>query len=319
MRYLKNIILLLTALVLTFGNIAHAQQKQPLTIVVPFPPGGDTDILARLFATKYTEKTGRVTVVENRPGAAGVIGFMHISKSSNDGSVIGLVPSTLATAPYFNPDAAKYDPKTDFVPIFQITGHGMFIAVNADTGVKNVAELIEAVKKGKITAYGTPGVASPQNIFGEMFKNATKTDITHVPFKGNAEVMNSLMNNTIQVTFNTSLPLLPLIESGKVNIIASAGQKRSNMYPSVPTLDEQGIKGIEFESWLGFVGPKDLDPKIALEMNLIFNEIIKQQEIQDRLKKLAMNPVGSTPSNFRDRINRDSDRYSRISKELSIK
>lgn len=300
-------------------NVAHADQKQPLTVIVPYPPGGDTDILARLFATKYTEKTGRVTVIENKPGAAGVIGFMNISKSPNDGTVIGLVPSTLATAPYFNPNAAKYDPKTDFVPILQLTGHGMYIAVNADTGVKTVADLIEANKAGKIKAYGTPGVASPQNIFGELFKQTTKTDITHVPFKGNAEVMNALMNNTIQVTFNTSLPLLALVDAGKVNIIANAGTKRSSMHPNVPTLTESGIKGVDFESWLGFVGPKDMDPKIALEYNLVLNEIMRQPDVQERLKKLAMNPVGSTPANFRDRISKDSDKFLRLSKQLDIK
>lgn len=300
-------------------NVAHADQKQPLTVIVPYPPGGDTDILARLFATKYTEKTGRATVIENKPGAAGVIGFMHISKSPNDGTVIGLVPSTLATAPYFNPNAAKYDPKTDFVPILQLTGHGMYIAVNAETGVKTVADLIEANKAGKIKAYGTPGVASPQNIFGELFKQTTKTDITHVPFKGNAEVMNALMNNTIQITFNTSLPLLALVDAGKVNIIANAGTKRSSMHPNVPTLNEQGIKGVDFESWLGFVGPKDLDPKIAMEYNLVLNEIMRQPDVQDRLKKLAMNPIGSTPSNFRDRINKDSDKFFKLSKQLDIK
>lgn len=300
-------------------NVAHADQKQPLTVIVPYPPGGDTDILARLFATKYTEKTGRATVIENKPGAAGVIGFMHISKSPNDGTVIGLVPSTLATAPYFNPNAAKYDPKTDFVPILQLTGHGMYIAVNAETGVKTVADLIEANKAGKIKAYGTPGVASPQNIFGELFKQTTKTDITHVPFKGNAEVMNALMNNTIQITFNTSLPLLALVDAGKVNIIANAGTKRSSMHPNVPTLNEQGIKGVDFESWLGFVGPKDMDPKIAMEYNLVLNEIMRQPDVQDRLKKLAMNPIGSTPSNFRDRINKDSDKFFKLSKQLDIK
>lgn len=300
-------------------NVAHADQKQPLTVIVPYPPGGDTDILARLFATKYTEKTGRATVIENKPGAAGVIGFMNISKSPNDGTVIGLVPSTLATAPYFNPNAAKYDPKTDFVPILQLTGHGMYIAVNADTGVKTVADLIEANKAGKIKAYGTPGVASPQNIFGELFKQTTKTDITHVPFKGNAEVMNALMNNTIQVTFNTSLPLLALVDAGKVNIIANAGTKRSSMHPNVPTLAESGIKGVDFESWLGFVGPKDMDPKIALEYNLVLNEIMRQPDVQERLKKLAMNPVGSTPANFRDRISKDSDKFLRLSKQLDIK
>lgn len=318
MRNIMKLFVFLIASVLML-NVAYAEQKQPLTIIVPYPPGGDTDIMARLFATKYTEKTGRTTVIENKPGAAGVIGFMHISKSPNDGTVIGVVPSTLTTAPYFNPTAAKYDPKTDFTPILQLTGHGMYIAVNADSGVKTVADLIEANKAGKVKAYGTPGVASPQNIFGELFKQTTKTDMLHVPFKGNAEVTNALMNNTIQVTFNTSLPLLALVDAGKVNIIANAGTKRSTMHPNVPTLAEQGVKGVDFESWIGFVGPKDMDPKIASEYNLVLNEILRQPEVQDRMKKSAMHPVGSTPANFRDRIAKDSDRFQRLSKQLDIK
>lgn len=317
MRLFKHLILL-AALLIPFG-LMNAQAKQPLTIIVPFPPGGDTDILARLFALKYSERTGRTTIVENKPGAAGIIGFMQISKSVSDGSVIGLVPSTLTTAPYFNPEAAKYDPKTDFVPIMQLTGHGMFIAVNSDTNVRTVSELVDAIKKGRITAYGTPGIASPQNILGEMFKNATNTDVTHVPFKGNAEVVNALMNNTIQLTFNTSLPLLGLVESGKINLIANAGVRRSNLHPNVPTLEEQGIKGVEFESWLGFVGPKDMDSKIAMELNLAFNDIIKQPDVQDRLRRLAMNPIGSSTASFKDRIAKDSDKFLRISKEVNIR
>jgi len=318
MKTVTKLILFLIASVLML-NVAHADQKQPLTIIVPYPPGGDTDIVARLFATKYTEKTGRATVVENKPGAAGVIGFMHIAKSPNDGSVIGIVPSTLTTAPYFNPLAAKYDPKADFVPILQLTGHGMYITVNADSGIKNVADLLEATKAGKVKAYGTPGIASPQNIFGELFKQTTKSDIIHVPFKGNAEVANALMNNTIQVTFNTSLPLHALIDTGKVSIIANAGAKRSSMYPDVPTLSEQGIIGVDLESWIGFVGPKDMDQKIATEYNLILSEILRQPDVRDRLKKLAMNPFGSTTSSFRDRVAKDSDQFRRLSKQLNIK
>jgi tripartite-type tricarboxylate transporter receptor subunit TctC len=319
MRILAKILFILVATLATL-NFAYAEQKQqPLVFIVPYPAGGDMDIIARMFATEYTVKTGRVTVVENKPGAAGVIGFTQIAKSRNDGTVIGIVPSTIVTAPYFNPNAVRYDPKTDFVPILQVTSHNMHISVNADSGVKTINDLIEANKSGKITAYGTPGVASPQNIFGEVFKKATGTNMIHVPFKGNAEVVNSFINNTIQMTFNTSLPMQSFIDSGKIIVIASTGSKRSATYPNVPTLAEQGIKGIEFESWAGFVGPKDMSPKIANELNSVFLEIMKQPDVHDRLKKLSMTPSGSTASSFRDKIHRDADKFQKISKEIDIK
>jgi len=317
MRFIHTLLLLLVAF---FIPNVYAEQKQPpLVFVVPYPAGGDMDIIARIFATEYTEKTGRTTVVENKPGAAGVIGFMYLAKANNDGNIIGMVPSTLTTAPYFNPKAAKYDPKTDFVPILQVTSHSMHISVNADSGVKTINDLIEANKSGKITAYGTPGVASPQNIFGEVFKKATNTNMIHVPFKGNAEVVNSFVNNTIQMTFNTSLPMQSFIDSGKINVIASTGSKRSTTYPNVPTLSEQGIRGLDFESWAGFVGPKGMNPKIANDLNSVFIEIMKQPEVQDKLRKLSMTPTMTTPSSFKDKIQRDSDKFQRIAKEIDIK
>lgn len=319
MKFIHKIFFILIASVLSVTPTLADQKQQPLTFIVPFPPGGDTDIVTRMFATEYAEKTGRTTIVENKPGAAGVIGFMAIAKATNDGTVIGITPSTLASAPYFNPKAAKYDPKTDFTPILQVTGHGMHIAVNSDLGVKNIRDLIEANKNGKIKAYGTPGIASPQNIFGEVFKQATGTDMIHVPFKGNAEVANSMLNNTIQLVFNTSLPVQALIDAGKVNVIASTGAKRSVTHPNVPTLAEQGVRDIELESWLGFVGPKDMDPKIVNEMNTVLLDIMKKPDVQEKLRKLSLTPSGSSPNSFRDKVHRDADRFQRLSKQLNIR
>jgi tripartite-type tricarboxylate transporter receptor subunit TctC len=319
MKFIHTLLFVLITSLLSVTPAVAEQKQPPLVFIVPYPPGGDTDIVTRMFATEYAEKTGRTTIVENKPGAAGVIGFMAIAKSANDGTVIGIAPSTLTTAPYFNPKAAKYDPKTDFTPILQITGHGMHIAVNSDSGIKNIRDLIEANKNGKVKAYGTPGVASPQNIFGEVFKQATGTDMIHVPFKGNAEVANSMLNNTIQLVFNTSLPVQALIDAGKVNVIASTGSKRSPTHPNVPTLAEQGIKEIELESWLGVIGPKDMDPKIVNELNAILLAIMKKPDVQEKLRKLSITPSGSSPSNFREKIHRDADRYQRLSKQLDIK
>ncbi len=306
---------LLFTLLMMLSSLSFANQ---LTIIVPYPPGGDTDVLARLFATKYTEVTGKPAVVENKVGASGIIGFNYVSKAPADGSIIALVPSTFVTATYFYP-AAKYDPLNDFSPIMLLGGHGFFVIVNSDTGVKTVKELIEANKKGTVRAYGSPGVATPQNILGEMFNLNAKTTLTHVPFKGSSEVVNNMLNKTVDVSLNSLLPFIPHIESGKMNVIGIASSNRSPLYPNVPTLAEQGVPGIEFESWLGFVGPKGMSTEKVNEFNQIFNDIIKQPEVQERLKKLAMVPSGSSPQKFKDRIINNQQKFNKIAHTLNIK
>lgn len=306
---------LIFALLMTIGSFAAANT---ITFVVPYPAGGDTDVLARLFATKYTELTGKTTVVENRVGASGIIGFNHVKNSPNDGSVIALVPSTFVTAPHFFP-AATYDPLNDFTPIMQLGGHGFFVIVNSDTGIKNVKDLIAANKNGKVTAYGSPGVATPQNILGELFNLHAKTDLTHIPFKGNAEIVTNMLNNSVSVTLNSVLAFRPHVESGKMTIIASAGAERSPLYPAVPTLKEQGISGVEFESWLGFIGPKGMSASTVNEFNRTFNQIIQQPDVQERLKKLAMIPAGSSPEMFREKISTNQKKFSNISRTVNIK
>lgn len=306
---------LLFTLLMMVSSLTFANQ---LTIVVPFPAGGDTDVLARIFATKYREMTGTPVVVENRVGASGIIGFNYISKAPNDGTVIGLVPSTFVTAPFFFP-AAKYDPLNDFSPIMQLSGHGFFLFVNSDTGIKSVKDLVEANKQGKVKAYGSPGVATPQNILGEMFNNNAKTSLTHIPFKGNSEVITNMLNKTVDVSLNTMLPFIPHVESGKISVIGVASAQRSPLYPNVPTLAEQGVRGIEFESWLGFVGPKGMSSDKVNELNKTFNEIINQPDVQERLKKLAMSPVGSSPQVFINRIQNNQNRFNNIANTLNIK
>lgn len=307
---------LLLAFLMLISSFAFANQQ--LTIVVPYPAGGDTDVLARLFASKYTEMTGKAAVVENRVGASGIIGFNYVSKAPNDGTVIALVPSTFVTVTYFYP-AAKYDPLNDFSPIMLLAGQGFFLVVNSDTGIKTVKELVEANKKGKITAYGTPGVATPQNILGEMFNQSAKTNLTHIPFKGNSEIVNNMLNKTVDVTLNSMLPFIPHVESGKMNVIGVASSHRSPLFPNVPTLSEQGVPGLDFESWLGFVGPKGMSQEKVMEINRTLNEIIKQPDVQERLKKLAMIPNGSSPQVFKDRIANNQKKFDKIANTLNIK
>jgi tripartite-type tricarboxylate transporter receptor subunit TctC len=299
-----------------FAAVSFA--KTPLTIVVGFPPGGDTDVLARLVATKLTTVLDRPVVVENRIGASGAIASNYVSSAPADGSVIMLAPSTFVTAPLVNSNI-KYSAVNDFTPIMQLSGHGMVAVINSNTGVTNIKELIAANKDNRVKNFGSPGVGTPMHILGEMFNRAAKTDIAHIPFKGNSEVVNNMLGNQISFTWITLLPVIPQVEAGKMTVIGIASSKRSPFYPNVPTLAEQGIKDVEVDSWLGFLGPKELSKEIANDLNAKLNQVIQLPEVREKLKGLAMQPVGAGPEVFKDTINKDTIKYTRVIKTLGIK
>lgn len=291
--------------------------KTPLTILVGFPPGGDTDVLARLFASRLTTVMNRPVVVENKVGASGSIAARELLASPADGSVIMLVPSTFVTAPLVNSNI-KYSVE-DFTPIMQISGHGMVAVVNSNTGVKNIKELITANKEKKITSFGSPGMGTPMHILGEMFNKTAGTDITHIPYKGNADIVTNMLGNQLSFTWITLLPVIPHVNADKMTVIGIASPKRSPFYPNVPTLAEQGIKDVEVDSWLGFVGPKNISKEVLNDLNAKLNEVLKMPDVRERLQAMAMSPVGDSPEAFRDKLKRDTDKYSKVVKNLGIK
>lgn len=311
---MKKIIL---SLVLSLFSV-FAFAKTPLTIIVGFPPGGDTDVLARLFATKLTTLLDRPVVVENRVGASGSIASNYVSSSPGDGSIIMLAPSTFVTAPLVNPNI-KYNPNDDFTPLMQLSGHGMVAVVNSGTGVTNIKDLIKSNKEKKIQHFGSPGVGTPMHILGEMFNRAAGTDVIHVPYKGNADIVTNILGNQLQFTWITLLPVIPHVESGRMTVIGIASPKRSPFFPNVPTLAEQGIKDVEVDSWLGFLGPKNMSKEVADDLNLKLNEVLKMPDVRDRLRAMAMIPVGASSDAFRDKLKKDRDKYSKVVKNLGIK
>lgn len=303
------------ALMLFCSSIVSA--KTPLTIVVGFPPGGDTDVIARVFATRLASVLDRPVVVENRVGASGSIAANHVASAAPDGSVILLAPSTFVTAPLVNSNI-RYNPIDDFVPLMQISGHGMLAVVAANTGIKNIKDLIESHKNNGVNHYGSPGVGSPMHILGEMFNQESGSTIIHVPYKGNSEVVTNMLGNQLPFTWITILPVLQHIELGKLTPIGIASSKRSSFYPNVPTLKEQGIN-IEVESWLGFVGPRGMSRQIQNDLNIKLNEVIALPEVQEKLKSMAMLPIGSKPEHFANTIKRDTVKYTQVIKKIGIK
>jgi tripartite-type tricarboxylate transporter receptor subunit TctC len=302
------------ALILSLFTTLSLANPQ-LTIVVGYLPGGDTDVLARLFATHLSVLLDKQVIVENKVGASGSIASKFVSSAASDGTVIMLAPSTFVTAPIFNQNI-KYNPIDDFTPIMQLSGQGMVAVVNSNTGVKNINDLIKANKEKRIAYFGSPGVGTPMHILGEMFNRSAGTDMLHVPFKGNSEIVSNMLGNQISFTWITMLPVIPHVESNKMNIIGVASSKRSPFYPNIPTLSEQGIKDIEVDSWLGFLGPKNLNKEALAELNAKLNEVINMPSVKEKLKALAMSPTGTDPETFKHTIKKDIETFTRVKKNL---
>lgn len=296
-----------------------AQAEKPITFVVAYPSGGDTDVLARMFAAKLSDKLQRPVIVENKAGASGIIGTMYAKSAPADGTVVLVAPSTFVTSPLIDPKTARYNAVTDFKPVMQITRHSMVAVVNSSVSSRTALDLASDTKRGVVVHYATPGVGSPMHILGEMYNKATQSKTVHVPYKGNAQVTSALLSGEVSFAWITLLPVLPHIQSGKLRVVAIAGAERSPFLPDVPTFTEQGIKGVEIESWLGFLVPKGTPNDVVRELNLNLNDILTTQEFQAKFKSLALTPVGGSPEVFSQTIKRDTEKFTKVLKQIKVK
>jgi tripartite-type tricarboxylate transporter receptor subunit TctC len=255
----KSAILLLWSLLALFGSVGAQAQDFPVNaikIVVPFPAGGTTDILARFVAQYLGEKLGVTTLVENRPGASGTIGSEMVAKSPADGSVLLLT----ATHHVINPSLRRslpYDTQKDFSPIAVVASAPNALVVAKDFPAKNVAGLIAMAKKepGKLS-FGSSGIGGANHLSGELFKQMAGIEIVHIPYKGAAPAMNDLLGGHIPIMFDTLPTVLPAAAGGNIRVLAVTSLQRAASLPDVPTLDEAGVKGFEATAWFGLYMPK---------------------------------------------------------------
>ncbi len=254
------------ALGLAFGLVAGGAVAQELPksmrIIVPFPAGGTTDILARYIAQELNAKYGISAIVDNRAGASGTVGSEVVARSPADGAVLLLT----ATHHVINPGLFRklpYDTKTEFSPVALIATAPNALVVNKDFPVKDVAELIALAKKepGKLS-FGSAGTGGANHLSGELFKQMAGVDIVHVPYKGAAPAMNDLVAGHIPIMFDTLPTVIPNAMSGKLRVLAVTSTERAPSLPDVPTLDESGVKGFEATAWFGLYMPKATDPAV---------------------------------------------------------
>ena len=300
--------------------VAQAFPSKQINLIVSFPPGGDTDALARVFAEKLVARTGQPVVVENKTGASGTIGNSFVSKAAPDGYTLLFTPNTFATAPLvLKPGTgATYDPLTDFTPIILAGTQSLFLVANTATGVKTVGELVAAAKAGRITNYASPGSGSPMHILGAMFNKSAGINVAQIAYRGSGPAIVDLVAGHIPMMYTTLGPVAQHIATGKLINLAVADAKRSPLAPNVPTLNEAGFKDVDVGAWQGFMGPKGLPTEVVRTINSHVNEILKMPDVVARMTTLALVPAGGDPAALA-RINLDHHtRYGKVIKDAGI-
>ena len=298
--------------------LAQAYPSKPITIVVAYPAGGDTDAMARLYAEKLSHRLGQPVLVDNRPGASGTIGTVHVGKAAPDGYTLLLAPNTFAIAQFVLKTASgsSYDVINGFTPIVQTSVQPMFVAASQSSGIKDLKTLTAQGKRDGLT-YASPGSGSPMHIMGEMFNKAAGTKLAHIPYKGVAPAVNDLIGGHVPVTFMTWGPIAPYAGT-KVNVLAVADAQRSTLAPNVPTLGDLGLKDVEVSAWQGLFGPKGMPAETVKLLNTHLNEILKMPDVVSKMATFGALPAGGDSARLAKTNAADFNRFGKLIKDLGI-
>jgi tripartite-type tricarboxylate transporter receptor subunit TctC len=303
------------------GLSGPAQAQRTITLIIPFPPGGSTDIVGRIAADGLAKELGQAVVVENRGGAGGAIGAKAIADAAPDGYTLGVATvSTHVVNPVVRGAALGYDALKDFTYITQIAAVPNVVSIHPSVPARNMAEFLSYAKSnpGKLN-FGTPGNGSLGHLIGETFKYAAKVDMVHVPYKGGGPALNDTLAGQVQVLFDNLPSSLPHIQSGKLRALAVASEKRVAVLPDVPTFAEAGLPQVNDPSWFGLIGPARLPPALASRVGDALSRAVRQPEVASRLAAVAATPIANTPDQFREAVAASIEASRRIARENGLK
>ena len=308
----------LTPAALAQGTAAGYPNKA-LRMVVPFPPGGGNDILARTLGQRLSEVTGQQVVIDNRGGAGGALGATIAATANPDGYTLFLGSvGNLAQTPALKADL-QYNPVRDFAPAGLVAVSSFMLAVNPSVPAKTVQELIALAKAspGKLN-YASAGAGSSLHMAAELFKYATATDMLHVPYKGAGPAMTDLVTGRVQLIFSTMPPVLPQVKSGKLRAIAVTTAKRAAAAPDVPTIAESGVKGFNVSNWQGVLAPAKTAPALVKKLNQDIIASLKLPGMTEALAVQGLEPAGGTPEEFGALIKSEIEKYTQVVKAAKI-
>jgi tripartite-type tricarboxylate transporter receptor subunit TctC len=312
---------LLTGLaLLLLPALASAQDfpNKPIKLIVPFPPGGPNDIIARVVGQRMSELIKQPIVIENRGGQGGVLGTDAIAKAAPDGYTIGIVS---ASSLVINPtmENVPYDVARDFAPVTLVTTVPEMLVVASNVAARDMGELVALAKSqpGKLN-FASAGVGGLPHLAGELFKLTAKIDIVHVPYRGAAPAINDLLGQQVQMAFLDLPVLLPHIKSGTLRPIALGAPKRAPTSPEVPTTAEVGMPDLLIENWYGMIAPAGTPANIVNLLNRVTNEAMNDPQLAQKLADQGLTVAGDTPEHFRDYIGAESRKWAKVIKDAGV-
>ncbi|HYP86135.1 tripartite tricarboxylate transporter substrate binding protein [Variovorax sp.] len=287
------------------GAFAQHYPDRPIKLIVPYAPGGATDILGRHLAVAFSEKLGQPMIVENRPGASTVVGAALVAKAPADGYTLLLASSTtLALNPVIR-EALPYDPMA-FTPLGLVADMGLLLVANNQVPSRTLAELVAQVKSAPDRySYGSVGVGSSVHFGGEMLKNTTGMRLLHVPFNGSSPSLNALMGGQVQVAVDTVVAATPLIRSGKIKPIAALGAHRLKLLPQVPTVAESGYPGFDMSTWFALVGPAGMPAPVRQRLEKALAQVMADPAMRRKLVDVGLTPNWGDGAALQARVERE--------------
>ena len=309
------------SLVLSLGAHAQGYPNKPIRLVVPFPPGGSIDIMARRIAIPLTAKLGQSVVVENRAGAGSIVGGTFVAQAPNDGyTLLFASSSTLTLAPAIT-TKLPYDPVKDFTPVSLVGDLPFLLLVHPSVQANNVQELLALAKaKGPgVLNYSSFGNATTNHFFGEMLNSMGGVKITHVPYKGGAPALTALIAGEVQVMFDSTPASMPRVQAGAVRALGITSAKRVSSYPQIPTIAEQGLPDLVGGAWFGVLGPGGMSEQIVTTLNRDIIESLAAPEMKAEFQKNGVEMIGSTPREFADFVRRETLKWGKIARDNNIR
>jgi tripartite-type tricarboxylate transporter receptor subunit TctC len=282
----------------TFGAHAQTYPSRPIRLVVPFPPGGPTDVLARIVAPRMAERLGQPVVIDNKPGASGMVGADAVAKAAPDGHTLLVNASIHVINPSLYPKQ-PYDAIADFAAVSNLADVPLVLAVNPKVPAQSVKELVALARSAKTTlAFASAGNATSQHLSGEAFKVAAGIDMLHVPYKGSAPALTDLIGGQVQLMFDSLPSSMPFVRSGAIRALAVTTPRRSSALPEVPTVAEAGYPGFSMSTWYGVWAPAGTPGAVVQRLSGDIAAIVRLPDVRAQFEKLGAEPVGNTAAEF---------------------
>ncbi|HYD59950.1 MAG TPA: tripartite tricarboxylate transporter substrate binding protein [Noviherbaspirillum sp.] len=321
-KYLSAVLSLAFAVASGAANAESAANYPNTTvkIVVPFGPGGGTDVVARVVAQSLSKRLGQSVIVENRPGAGGVLGVTAVTKSTPDGYTLLLGsngPISINPSVYRN---LSYSPSRDLVPVASIAAVPFLLVANPQFPANNVKELIEIARKkpGTVT-YASPGNGTTNHLVGALIESMAGVDMLHVPYKGAAAAANDVIGGQVQIMSGDANTLLPMVQNGKLKSLAVTGATRSVLLPNVPTVAESGLPDFQATGWFGLFAPKGVPAAVVARLTKEVNAVLQEEAVNQRIHALGGTVLATTPERFQQMINDETKRWAKVIADKKIK